>query len=89
MKRRLLSILTLLWVTVIGAWASVICTSDDIGKLIGSDGSVYATADLVPEGVTISGMIAYINTSENWGLVIGPVDLNFNGTEGSGKSDIS
>ena len=31
-------------------------------------------------------MIAYVSTSEKWGLVIGPTDLNHNSTEGSGKS---
>ena len=64
---------------MIGAWAAeVIYTSDDIGKLIGSDGNVYVAAIDVPAGVTVSGVIAYINTSENWGLVISPVDLNNN-----------
>lgn len=72
---------------VSSAWAAeVIYTSNDIGKLIGSDGNVYAAANDVPSGVTVSGMIAYINTSDHWGLVISPVDLNYNGTEGSEKS---
>lgn len=70
MKRRLLSVLALLWVTVIGAWAeaSVNCNPSDIGKLLGSDGNVYATASDIPADVVVSGMIAYINTTDNWGL---------------------
>ena len=57
----------------------------DIGKLMGSDGNVYATATDMPSGVTVSGMIAYFNANEKWGLVIGPSDLNHNSTEGSSK----
>ena len=90
MKRKLLSIFALLCLTVSGAWAdNVICTPDDIGKLLGSDGKVYATADLVPSDVTVSGMIACVNTTEKWGLVIGPSDVNWNSTEGSGLSNIN
>ena len=90
MKRKLLSILALLCLAVSGAWAdNVICTTSDIGKLLGSDGNVYATATDVPANVTVSGMIAYVNTTEKRGLVIGPTDLNHNSTEGSGKSTIS
>ena len=87
MKRRLFSILALFCFDVSGAWAAdVIYSTDAIGKLLGSDGKVYATAsDVTKEDVTISGMIAYINTSENWGLVIGPSDLYEYGTEGSYK----
>ena len=86
MKRKLLSILALLCLAVSGAWAeSVNCQPEDIGKLLGSDGNVYATATDFPDGVTVSGMIAYINTSEHWGLAIGPVDLNSGGTHGSEK----
>ena len=86
MKRKLLSILALLCLAVSGAWAAVVnCQPSDIGKLLGSDGNVYATATDFPDGVTVSGMIAYINTSEHWGLVIGPVDLNSGGTHGSEK----
>ena len=73
-----------------GAWAQgVNYTTDDIGKLMGSDSKVYATAADVPWGVTVSGMIAYVNTTDKRGLVIGPTDLNHNSTEGSGKSTIS
>lgn len=90
MKRKLLSIIALLCLAVSGAWAQgVNYTTDDIGKLMGSDSKVYATAADVPWGVTVSGMIAYVNTTEKRGLVIGPTDLNHNNTEGSGKSTIS
>ena len=67
MRKKLLSFFALLWLMVSSAWAAeVIYTSNDIGKLIGSDGNVYAAANDVPSGVTVSGMIAYINTSDHW-----------------------
>ena len=85
MKRKLLSILALLCFTVSCAWAQgVNYTTNDIGKLMGSDGKVYATAADVPWGVTVSGMIAYVNTTEKCGLVIGPSDLYPGGYEGPG-----
>ena len=83
MKRKLLSTLAFLCLTVSSAWAAAVnCGPEDIGKLLGSDGNVY---DNAPSGVTISGMIAYVNSSEHWGLVIGPVDLYPGGYEGPGK----
>ena len=84
MKRKLLSILALFCLTVGSVWAqSLTYSTDDIGKLIGSDGNVYATASAVPSGVTVSGMIAYYNESEKWGIAIGPTDVFENGAEGS------
>ena len=89
MKTKVFSFLALLCLTASGAWAQGV-TTNDIGKLMGSDGIVYATADdAVTAGATISGMIAYVNTTEKWGLVIGPVDLYSNSYEGSGKYTIS
>ena len=42
MKRKLLSIIALLCLTVGGAWAeSVNCQRSDIGKLMGDDGIAY------------------------------------------------
>ena len=90
MKRATIFILALFCLMVSGVWAQgVNYTTDDIGKLMGSDSKVYATAADVPWGVTVSGMIAYVNTTDKRGLVIGPTDLNHNSTEGSGKSTIS
>ena len=55
MKRKLMSILALLCLAVSGAWAeSVNCSSSDIGKLIGSDGEVYATASPYSPEYTLS-----------------------------------
>ena len=85
MKKLLLFASLMLSLLSTEAWA-INYQPSDIGKLIGSDGNVYATATAMPSGVTVSGMIAYVNTSEQWGLAIGPADLNHNSTEGSGKS---
>lgn len=86
MRRILLSILALLLLTVTSAWADkVMCSPEDIGKILGSDGNVYAQATDMPQGVTVAGMIAYIDITRNWGLVMGPSDLYENGKEGSWK----
>lgn len=43
-------------------------TTDDIGKVVCTDGSLYATVDDVPQGKTAAAMIAYVGT--NAGLAI-------------------
>ena len=77
MKKLLLFASLMLSLLSTEAWA-INYQPSDIGKLMGSDGNVYATATDMPSGVTVSGMIAYFNANEKWGLVIGPSDLNHN-----------
>ena len=91
MRQKLLSILALLLMAVAqSAWAQTVnCLPSDIGKVLGTDGKVYATVSAAGGLDKVSGMIAYVNTSTNKGIAIGPADLYYNSNEGSGKSPVS
>ena len=84
------AVLLLLCFTASGAWAeSVNCLPSDIGKVLGMDGKVYATVSAAGGMGSVAGMIAYVNTSTNEGIAIGPSDLNWNSTEGSGRTSVT
>ena len=88
MKTKIISILALLLTVTQGAWAaSVNCLPSDIGKVLGTDGKVYATVAAAGGISNVSGMIAYVNGTT--GIAIGPSDLNWNGTDGSVTMTVS
>ena len=88
MKTKILSILALLLTVTQGAWAaSVNCLPSDIGKVLGTDGKVYATVDAAGGISNVSGMIAYVNGTT--GIAIGPSDLLWNSSDGSQKMPVS
>ena len=73
MRKKLLSILALLLMAVTGAWAEggIECSASDIGKVICTDGNIYATAsDATTAGKTAVAMIVYIDTENNKGLAL-------------------
>ena len=71
-QKRLLSMLVLLAAVVSGAMAAdgIECSASDIGKVICTDGSIYAKVSDVPTGKTAAAMIAYIDTENNKGLAL-------------------
>ena len=82
--------LLLLLVTSAQTWAqSVNCLPSDIGKVLGMDGKVYATVSAAGGMGSVSGMIAYVNTSTHEGIAIGPVDLFWNSMEGTGSASVT
>jgi len=88
MKTKILSILALLLTVTQGAWAaSVNCLPSDIGKVLGTDGKVYATVAAAGGISNVSGMIAYVNGTT--GIAIGPSDLLWNSSDGSQKMPVS
>jgi len=62
----------LLLMAATGAWATdgIECSASDIGKVICTDGSIYAKVSDVPTGKTAAAMIAYIDTENNKGLAL-------------------
>lgn len=70
MKQRLFSLLSLLMVAM-GTWAQVVCNNEDIGKVLCSDGSIYATvAEATAAGKKAEAMICYLNDDHSKGLGI-------------------
>ena len=71
MKKILLS-LVMLVMTATAAWADVIpATKADIGKVVCSDGSIYATvSEATAAGKTAQAMIAYVDDEFGTGLGI-------------------
>ena len=72
MKQKLFSMFALLLMAATGAWAAdgIECSASDIGKVICTDGSIYAKVSDVPTGKTAAAMIAYIDTENNYGLAL-------------------
>ncbi len=64
--------LVLLVAVVSGAWAAdgIECSASDIGKVICTDGSIYAKVSDVPTGKTAAAMIAYIDMENKNGLAL-------------------
>ena len=62
----------LLVAVVSGAWAAdgIECSASDIGKVICTDGSIYAKVSDVPTGKTAAAMIAYIDMENKNGLAL-------------------
>jgi len=58
------------------SWADVIpCTAEDLGKVLCTDGSIYATvSDATAASKTAAAMIAYIDTENNKGLALALAD---------------
>ena len=70
MKQKILSLLVLL-IAVTGAWAAdgIACTTEDVGKLICTDGSIYATVDdATAANKTAVAKIMVIDAVNNTGL---------------------
>ena len=69
--------LALLLTAATGAWAAI--TTEDIGKVICTDGSLYATKILAQnDGKTAAAMIGYVDTENNKALAIALTDGNNN-----------
>ena len=69
--------LALLITAASGAWAAI--TTEDIGKVICTDGSLYATKILAQnDGKTAAAMIGYVDTENNKALAIALTDGNNN-----------
>ena len=77
MRNKILSLLVLLLTAATGAWAAI--TTEDIGKVICTDGSLYATKILAQnDGKTAAAMIGYVDTENNKALAIALTDGNNN-----------
>lgn len=77
MKKKIFTMLALLCLTATGAWAAI--TTEDIGKIICTDGSLYATKILAQnDGKTAAAMIGYVDTENNKALAIALTDGNNN-----------
>ena len=79
MRNKILSLLVLLLTAATGAWAAdgIACTTEDVGKLICTDGSIYATkAEANTAGKTAVAVIAYIDTENNKGLALALSDAS-------------
>ena len=72
MKKRFLSMFALLLMAATGAMAAdgIECSASDIGKVICTDGSIYAKVSDVPTGKTAAAMIAYIDMENKNGLAL-------------------
>ena len=72
MTKKIFSIIALLCMAVSGAWAyGIVCTAEDFGKVICTDGSIYATVTKAEAaGKTAAAMIAYLDTENKKGLAI-------------------
>jgi hypothetical protein len=69
--------LVALFAMTAGAWAAI--TTEDIGKVICTDGSLYATKILAQnDGKTAAAMIGYVDTENNKALAIALTDGNNN-----------
>ena len=95
---RLLTLLALLMTAATGAWATdgIACSASDIGKVLCTDGSIYATVgDATTAQKTAAAMIAYIDATNNKGLAIaladesGTKDYEAAGTACSGKAAVT
>ena len=76
-KFRYLLTLVALFAMTAGAWAAI--TTEDIGKVICTDGSLYATKILAQnDGKTAAAMIGYVDTENNKALAIALTDGNNN-----------
>lgn len=89
-KIRFLFFLALLLMTAVGAKADgLVVTSNDIGKVICTDGSLYATVSAAGyAGKTPVAMIAYIDTQNHTGLAIALEDAVVNMYAGCEWSEI-
>ena len=97
-KNKLLLLLVLLMTAATGAWATdgIACSASDIGKVLCTDGSIYATVgDATTAQKTAVAMIAYIDATNNKGLAIaladesGMKDYEAAGTACSGKAAVT
>ena len=72
MKKRFLSMFALLLMAATGAMAAdgIECSASDIGKVICTDGSIYAKVSDVPTGKTAAAMIVYIDMENKNGLAL-------------------
>ena len=78
-KNKLLLLLALLMTAATGAWATdgIACSASDIGKVLCTDGSIYATVgDATTAQKTAAAMIAYIDATNNKGLAIALEDVS-------------
>ena len=98
MKQKLLFLLVLLLTATTGAWATdgIACSASDIGKVLCTDGSIYATVgDATTAQKTAAAMIAYIDATNNKGLAIALADESGTktyeaaGTACSGKAAVT
>lgn len=76
-QSRFLTLFALLLMTATGAWAQIPCNTSDIGKVICSDGSIYATvSEATSAGKTAQAMIAYVNDDNSKALGISLEDAS-------------
>jgi hypothetical protein len=72
-KNKLLLLLVLLLTAATGAWATdgIACSASDIGKVLCTDGSIYATVgDATTANKTAAAMIVYIDETNMKGLAL-------------------
>lgn len=74
--KRLFLMLALLMTAVAGAWADgIVCSVNDIGKVICTDGSVYKLiSDAESAGKTPVAMIAYVNGGKGLAISLHPIE---------------
>ena len=72
MKKRFLSMFALLLMAATGAMAAdgIECSASDKGKVLCTDGSIYAKVSDVPTGKTAAAMIVYIDMENKNGLAL-------------------
>lgn len=69
--------------------SGLVVTSDDIGKILCTDGSIYATMGDVPQGKTAAATIACIDSQNNKGLALALSDDSYTYNEGTQYEFIS
>lgn len=77
MKQKLLFLLVLLLTATTGAWATdgIECSASDIGKVLCTDGSIYATvSDATAASKTAAAVIVYVDETNKKGLAIALAD---------------
>ena len=90
MKRTLLSLVMLI-MTAVAVWADVIpATKADVGKVLCSDGSIYATvSDATAAGKTAQAMIAYVDDEKGTALGISLEDGPIADIDNGCKHDVA
>ena len=90
MKRTLLSLVMLI-MTAVAVWADVIpATKADVGKVLCSDGSIYATVSAATAaGKTAQAMIAYVNDEQGVALGISLEDGPIADIDNGCKHDVA
>lgn len=69
--------------------SGIVVTSDDIGKILCTDGSIYATMSDVPQGKTAAATIACVDSQNNKGLALALSDDSYTYNEGTQYEFIS